>query len=61
MKRHRHTIDQIVRKLRIGEQLLAEGKDRIEVLRQLEISKHERDRWRKMYGGMKTQRCEALA
>ena len=33
MKRHRHTPEQIVRKLREGERLLNEGKDLTEVLR----------------------------
>ena len=30
MKRHRHTPEQIVRKLREGDRLLSEGKDRAE-------------------------------
>src|SRR6266550_4082034 len=33
MKRHRHTPEQVVRKLREGERLLSEGKDLAEVLR----------------------------
>ena len=33
MKRHRHTPEQIVRKLREGDRLLNEGKDLAEVLR----------------------------
>ena len=38
MKRHRHTPEQIVRKLREGDRLLNEGKDITEVLRTLEVS-----------------------
>ena len=38
MKRHRHTPEQIIRKLREGDRLLNEGKDLAEVLRQLEVS-----------------------
>ena len=38
MKRHRHTPEQIVRKLREGERLLNDGKDLVEVLRHLQIS-----------------------
>jgi len=38
MKRHRHTPEQIVRKLREGDRLLNEGTDLAEVLRQLEVS-----------------------
>jgi hypothetical protein len=36
VKRHRHTPEQIVRKLREGDRLLKEGKDISEVLRHLE-------------------------
>ena len=38
MKRHRHTPEQVVRKLREGERLLNDGKDLADVLRHLEIS-----------------------
>ncbi|HSH58349.1 MAG TPA: hypothetical protein VK988_01670 [Acidimicrobiales bacterium] len=38
MKRHRHSPEQIVRKLREGDRLLNEGKDLAEVLRHLEVS-----------------------
>jgi hypothetical protein len=38
MKRHRHTPEQIVRKLRAGEQMLNEGRDLTEVLRHLEVT-----------------------
>jgi putative transposase len=38
MKRHRHTPEQVVRKLREGERLLNDGKDLTEVVRTLEIS-----------------------
>lgn len=38
MKRHRHTTEKVVRKVREGERLLNEGKVPAEVLRHLEIS-----------------------
>jgi hypothetical protein len=38
MKRHRHTPEQAVRKVREGERLLNDGKDLAEILRALEIS-----------------------
>lgn len=38
MTRHRHTLEQAVRKLHEGERLLNEGKDLAEVLRRLEVS-----------------------
>lgn len=53
MKRHRHTPEQAVRKLREGERLLGEGKDLVEVLRHLEIAESTWNRWRAQYGGMK--------
>jgi putative transposase len=53
MKRHRHTPEQIVRKLRAGEQMLNESKDITEVLRHLEVSESTWNRWRNQYGGMK--------
>ena len=59
MKRHRHTPEQIVRKLREGDRLLNEGKDLTEVLRTLEISEATWNRWRSQYGGMKAERGEA--
>jgi hypothetical protein len=38
MKRHRHTPEQAVRKIREGERLLNGGQELAEVLRQLEIT-----------------------
>jgi putative transposase len=51
MKRHRHTPEQIVRKLREGERLLNEGQDITEVVRHLEIAESTWNRWRAQYGG----------
>ena len=50
MKRHRHTPEQIVRKLREGDRLLNEGKDIAEVLRHLEIAESTWSRWRPSTG-----------
>jgi hypothetical protein len=60
MKRHRHTPEQAVRKLREGDRLLAEGKDLAEVLRHLEIAESTWNRWRSMYGGMKVDAARRL-
>ena len=60
MKRHRHTPEQIVRKLREGERLLDDGKDLTEVLRHLEISEQTWHRWRNQYGGMKADDAKRL-
>ncbi len=60
MKRHRHTPEQAVRKLREGERLLGEGKDLAEVLRHLEIAESTWNRWRSHYGGMKADAVKRL-
>ena len=60
MKRHRHTPEQIVRKLREGERLLNEGKDIAEVVRHLEIAESTWTRWRDQYGGMKADEAKRL-
>jgi putative transposase len=60
MKRHRHTPEQIVRKLRAGEQLLNEGKDLTEVVRHLEISEQTWHRWRNSFGGLKANDAKRL-
>jgi putative transposase len=60
MKRHRHTPEQVVRKLREGERLLNEGKDLTEVVRHLEIAESTWNRWRGQYGGMKATEAKRL-
>jgi putative transposase len=60
MKRHRHTPEQVVRKLREGERLLGAGSDLTEVLRTLEISDATWNRWRAQYGGMKASEAKRL-
>jgi hypothetical protein len=60
MKRHRHTPEQVVRKLREGERMLNEGTELVEVLRQLEISEATWNRWRNSYGGMKADEAKRL-
>jgi hypothetical protein len=60
MKRHRHTPEQVVRKLREGEGLLNEVKDLAEVLRHLEVSESSWNRWRAQYGGMKASEAKRL-
>ena len=53
MKRTRHTPDQIVRKLREADRLLAENVPLAEVLRRLEISHQTYQRWRSQFGSMR--------
>ena len=58
MKRHRHTPEQAVRKVREGERLLNDGADLAQVLRVLEISEATWNRWRAQYGGMKASQAK---
>ena len=60
MKRRKHTPDQVVRKLREADRLLAGGKDVPEVSKQLEISEQTFHRWRKQYGGLKADDAKRL-
>jgi hypothetical protein len=60
VKRHRHTPEQAVRKVREGERLLNDGKDLAEVLRVLEISEATWNRWRARYGGMSASEAKRL-
>jgi hypothetical protein len=60
MKRHRHSSEQALRKVRQGERLLNEGTDLTEVLRLLEISEATWNRWRNQYAGMKGEDMKRL-
>jgi putative transposase len=60
MKRSRHTPEQIVRKLREADRLLAEGKEAPEVAKALEISEPTYHRWCAQYGGMKLDGAKRL-
>jgi transposase-like protein len=60
VQHRRHTPEQIVRKLREADRLLAEGSDVAGVARQLEVSEHTYYRWRNQYGGMKADDAKRL-
>ena len=60
MKRQRNTPEQAVRKLRIAEQMLSEGKTIGEVAKALEVSEQTLHRWRNQYGGMKANDVKRL-
>jgi putative transposase len=55
MKRRRHTPEQIVRKLREADRMLAEGVDLALVCRQLEVSVQTYQRWRVQYKAMRPE------
>ncbi len=60
MKRRRHTPEQVIRKLREADRMLAEGKATVEVARHLEISENTYHRWRNQFGGMKADDAKRL-
>lgn len=60
MKKRRHTPDQIVRKLRIADQLQAEGKEQAEIAKHLEVAEATLHRWRNQFGGMKANDAKRL-
>jgi transposase-like protein len=51
----RHTPEQVVRKLREADRLLAEGRDLQEVCRLLEVSIQTYQRWRSQYKAMRPE------
>jgi putative transposase len=60
LKRRRHTPEQIVRKLREADRLLAEGIEVPEVAKALEVSEATYHRWRAQFGGMKADDVKRL-
>ena len=60
MKRRRHTPEQIVRKLREADRMLAEGTETPAVAKALEVSEATYHRWRAQYGGMKADDVKRL-
>ena len=60
MKRTRHTPEQIIRKLREAERLLATGKDVEEVCRSLAISVQTYQRWKAQYQAMRPEEVARL-
>jgi transposase-like protein len=59
-KRKRHSPEQIVKKLRNADAMLAAGKSVGEVLQSLEVSEATLGRWRSQYGGMKSEEAKRL-
>ena len=55
VKGRRHTPEQVVRKLREADRLLAEGADLDAVCRRLEVSVQTYQRWRSQYRAMRPE------
>jgi len=60
MKRRRHTPDQVVRKLREADVMLAQGADVAAICRHLEVPEPTYHRWRNQFGGMKAHDVKRL-
>jgi transposase-like protein len=60
MKRTRHTPEQVIRKLREADQMLAEQRSIAEIAKEFGVSENTYHRWRNQYGGMKADDVERL-
>jgi putative transposase len=60
MKGKKHTPEQIIRKLREAEMMIAAGKTIGQVAQALAISEQTFHRWRNQYGGMKAEEAKRL-
>jgi putative transposase len=60
MKRTRHNPEQIIKKLREADAMLASGKTIGQVCQTLEVSEQTFHRWRNQYGGMKAGEAKRL-
>ena len=60
MKKNRHTVDQIIAKLRRADVLLGKGTKVPEVCKQLEITEQTYYRWRQKVGGMQPEMAKEL-
>jgi transposase-like protein len=60
VQHRRHTPEQVIRKLREADKLLAEGADVATVAKHLEVSEQTYHRWRNQYGGMKADDAKRL-
>jgi putative transposase len=60
MKRKRHDPEQVIKKLREADAMLASGKTIGQVCQALEVSEQTFHRWRNQYGGMKAGEAKRL-
>ena len=59
-KTKRHTAEQIIRKLREADTMLAAGKSVGDVIQSLGVSEQTYYRWKQQYGGMKAEEAKRL-
>ena len=60
MGKQRHSVEQIIGKLREAEGALAGGQTGVEACRKLGVTEQTYDRWRKAYGGLKVDQAKRL-
>ncbi len=60
MARRRHTAEEIIHKLREAEVALSQGKTVTQACKQLEVTEQTYYRWRKEYGGLRTDQAKRL-
>ena len=60
MSRKRHSAEQIISKLREAEVFLSQGHSVPEACKKIEISEQTYYRWRKEYGGIRTDQAKRL-
>ena len=60
MAKKGHTAEQIISKLRETEVLLAKGTSMVQVCRKLGVTEQTYYRWRKEYGGVRTDQAKGL-
>ena len=60
MPKQRFSVEQIIHHLREAEVLLAQGRTVGEVCRQIGVSEQSYYRWRREYGGLKTDQARRL-
>jgi putative transposase len=59
-KRNRHAPEQIIRKLKTAEQLLAQGKTVADLCRAPEVAQPTCHRWKQLCGGMQAEQAKRL-
>jgi transposase-like protein len=60
LKRTRHTPEQVIRKLRDADRMLAEQRSIAEIAKELGVSENTYHRWRNQFGGMKADDVKRL-
>lgn len=60
MAKRKHTVEQIIRKLREVEIALGQGSSVAEACRQIQVTENTYYRWRKQYGGVRVDEARRL-